>query len=125
MEMSHSLEVFAGDRLIFYSDRSWVYPLLDLEAFFAAGNRPDAELVARDKVVGKAAAMLMAHVGIHRVEALLMSELARDFLSGREIPFDHERLVPRITCRTEEILGDIDDPAEAYRIIRERAGGAS
>jgi len=31
MELKHSLEVYAGNELIFFSDRNWVYPLLDLE----------------------------------------------------------------------------------------------
>jgi hypothetical protein len=125
MELNHSLEVYAGDRLIFFSDRNWVYPLLDLEVLLAEGGLPEGELTARDKVVGKAAAMIMVHLGIVRVDALMMSELARDFLAGRGVPFDHEQLVPRILCRTEALLEDVEDPAEAHHIIKQRAEGAA
>jgi hypothetical protein len=125
MKLKHSLEVYAGDQLIFFSDRNWVYPLLDLERFLATGGRPEGELIGRDKVVGKAAAMIMVHLGITRVHALMMSELARDFLTGRGIPFEHERLVPRILCRTEELLKDVEDPAEAHQMIKQRAEGAA
>ncbi len=125
MKLQHSLEVYAGDELIFFSDRNWVYPLLDLEQFLATGGRPEGELIARDKVVGKAAAMIMVHLGIARIHAVMMSELARNFLAVRGIPFDHERLVPRIPCRTEEILKDVEDPAEALRMIKQRAEGAA
>jgi zinc transport system ATP-binding protein len=125
MELDHSLEVYAGEEPVFCSDRHWVYPLLDLERFLAEHGRPDGELEARDKVVGKAAAMIMVHLGITRVVAVLMSELARGFLDDRSIPFTYEQLVPRIMCRTEEILADVDDPADAYRIIERRAAGAT
>ena len=125
LKLQHSLEVYAGEELIFFSDRNWVYPLFDLEQFLAAGSHGEGELIARDKVVGKAAAMIMVHLGIGRVHAVMMSELARDFLAGRSIPFEHDRLVPRIMCRTEDILEDIDDPAEAHAIIRQRAEGAA
>jgi len=125
MKLQHSLEVYAGEELIFFSDRNWVYPLLDLERFLATGSRPEGELIACDKVVGKAAAMIMVHLGVTRVHAVMMSELARDFLAGRRIPFDHENLVPRILCRTEEILKDVEDPAEAHRMIKQRAEGAA
>ena len=125
MKLQHSLEVYAGEELIFFSDRNWVYPLLDLERFLAAGGRPKGKLTACDKVVGKAAAMIMVHLGITRVRALMMSELARDFLAARGIPFDHDQLVPRILCRTEELLKEIEDPAEAHGMIKQRAEGAA
>ena len=125
MELQHSLEVYAGETLIYFSDRSWVHPLLDLELHLLENGRPDGELTACDKVVGKAAAMIMIHLGIGRVRAVMMSELARDFLEARGIPFEHDRLVPRIMCRTEEILAEIDDPAEAHAIIKRRAEGAA
>jgi hypothetical protein len=125
MELQHSLEVYADDALIFFSDRSWVHPLLDLELFLLENGRPVGELIACDKVVGKAAAMIMVHLGIDRVRAMMMSELARDFLDGQGISFEHDRLVPRIMCRTEEILADVEDPAEAHSIIKRRAEGAA
>ena len=125
MELQHSLEVYAGDELIFFSDRNWVYPLLDLDRFLASSTPPRGELIACDKVVGKAAAMIMVYLGINRVHALMMSELARDFLAGRGIPYDYDHLVPRIQCRTEELLKDTEDPADAHRMIKQRAEGAA
>lgn len=123
--MVHSLEVYADGELVFWSDGRWLHPLLDLERYLAAHGRPPGELVASDKVVGRAAAMIMVHVGIDRIHAGMLSRLAQGFLEARGVPVTHDELVPRILCRTEELLADLDDPAEAYRIIRQRAEGAA
>jgi hypothetical protein len=123
--VDHSLEVYAGDKLIFFSDRNWIHPLFELERFLAANGRLTGELLAVDKVVGKAAAMIMVYLGIGRVRAGMMSELARDFLEAHGVPFEHEQLVPRILCRTEELLLDVDDPQEAFQMLKRRAEGAA
>jgi hypothetical protein len=81
--------------------------------------------VAVDKVVGKAAAMIMVHLGIQRVHAGIMSRLAVTFLENRGIPFTYDELVDRVLCRTEELLAEIEDPAEAFRFIKRRAEGAA
>lgn len=123
--MTPTLEVLAGGHTVFSSDGSWLHPLLELDAFLASGPRPRGELVAIDKVVGKAAAMIMVHLGIRRVHAGIMSRLALVFLEGHDIPFTYEELVDRVLCRTEELLAEIEDPAEAFRLIKRRAEGAA
>lgn len=123
--MSPSLEVLADGQLIFSSDRRWLYPLLDLHAFLVAHPRPAGELVAVDRVVGKAAAMIMVHLGVRQVRAGTMSRLALAFLEGRRVPLSYQRLVPRILCRTETLLEEVDDPAEAFHIVKRRAEGAA
>ncbi len=124
-EVSPTLEVLAGGHTVFSSDGSWLHPLLELGAFLTSGPRPRGELVAVDKVVGKAAAMIMVHLGIQRVHAGIMSRLAVTFLESRGIPFTYDELVDRVLCRTEELLAEIEDPAEAFRIIKRRAEGAA
>jgi hypothetical protein len=118
---ANSLEVYETDRLVFSSQGRWIYPLFELEDFLAKGELKPAGLRAVDKIVGKAAAMVLVHLGIGRIEAGMASELARDFLEGRGIPFSYGELVPRILCRTEGLLEQVADVEQAYSMLRERA----
>jgi hypothetical protein len=36
--------------------------------------------------------------------------------------YTYERLVDRIYCQTEELLATVEDPEEAYRLMKIRAG---
>jgi zinc transport system ATP-binding protein len=121
--MTHSFEVFSGDELVFFSDGTWIYPLFELERFLADhAGRPET-LLAVDKIVGKAAAMMLVYLGIGQIRAGMMSSLAEDFLQRRQIPFEYDELVDRILCRTEELLADVEDVDQAYRLLERRAEG--
>jgi hypothetical protein len=119
--MDNSLEVYEGDRLVFSSRGSWIYPLFELEDYLAKTDHRPEGLLAVDKVVGKAAAMVMVRLGIGSIEAGMASELARDFLERQGTPMSWQELVPRILCKTEELLKNVDDVDEAYSMLRERA----
>jgi zinc transport system ATP-binding protein len=124
MSMQPSLEVFAGGERIFASDGKWLHPLFELEQLLTANGRPEGEIEVRDKVVGKAAAMIMAYLGVDRIHGGMVSSLAEEFLAARDIPLTYDELVPRILCRTEELLENVDDPEEGYRIVKQRAEAA-
>jgi zinc transport system ATP-binding protein len=121
----HSLEVYSGDELVFSSDGKWIYPLFELERFLVESPYRPEDLLVVDKVIGKAAATVLVHLGVGRIHAVMMSRLAWDFLKERQIPFDYEELVDRILCRTEQLLADIDDPAEAHGMLKIRAEAAA
>lgn len=116
-----SLQVFLDEQVIFQSSGTWLYPLFDFEDFLQDHPLETARIFIRDKVVGKAAALMMLHMAIGRVHGGLMSELAVEFFSRNHIPYSYDKLVPRIDCKTEAILLEIDDPSEAYRILCKRA----
>lgn len=120
-ELSHSLEAFAGDELVFFSNGKWIYPLFELERFLNDSQHRPADLVVVDKVIGKAAAMVLVHLGIGRIHGGMISRLADEFLRNRQVPFTYDELVDRILCRTEELLAAIDDPDDAYRLLSLRA----
>jgi hypothetical protein len=119
--MEHSLEVYDGDERVFACDGRWLHPLFELERFLAAGALDPGRLRAADRIVGKAAAMILVHLGLGAVYGDTMSRLAARFLSGRGVPHDHRVLVDEIACRTESLLLDETDPARAYALILERA----
>ncbi len=123
--MKHALEVYLKKNMIFHSDRHWLHPLFELEQFLNSntGINP-SELLVKDKIIGKAAALLMIYLGIGRVEGELMSELGKDALEKAGVDYAFDKLVDRIICATEGILKDEFDPRKAHELLSERAGRA-
>ena len=119
--MHAALQVFIGQEIIFKSDGKWLYPLFDLEDFIRAQNISMARAFIHDKVVGKAAALLMVRLGAGKVHGELMSQLAHQTLTHFQVPHSYDRLVPRIDCQTESLLLDVNDPQAAYQILCQRA----
>jgi len=119
--MKHSLEVYSGDSLIFYSDSHWIYPLFEFEQFLQANDYDPAQLQVKDKIIGRAAALILIYLGIRHIKADLMSQLGKAVLDQFGIQNEHNHLVERIECATEELLKDQFDPVQAYDILRKRA----
>jgi hypothetical protein len=116
--MKHTLEVYSDDELIFHSDGKWLHPLFELENFLIHQNFDPASLIVKDKIVGRAAALLQLHLGIKSVRAGLMSKLAKEVFDHFQINYEYEKLVERIQCRTEELLKSEYDPQKAYEMIK-------
>jgi hypothetical protein len=117
-----SLEVSRDGKVIFQSDGHWLHPLLDLTELVQNGRINLEWAEVHDKIVGRAAALLILRLGAVHVHGDLMSELAVDVLQHAGMPHSYNQLIRRIDCATEEILQGIDDPEEAYLIVRKRAG---
>lgn len=116
-----SLQVFFDDQLIYQSEGKWLYPLFELESHLKNHPINMSKVLVKDKVVGKAAALLIIRLGANNIHGKIMSDLAIDTLSSRNHPYSFEIRVPRINCKTEKLLENIDDPEIAYTILRERA----
>jgi len=116
-----SLQVFFNDQLIFQSEGKWLYPLFELESHLKNHPINVSQALVKDKVVGKAAALLIIRLGAGHIHGTIMSDLAIDTLSSHNLPFSFDTRVPRIDCKTEKLLENIDDPEIAYAILRERA----
>lgn len=120
-DMHHSLEVYHHSQLVFYSDRNWIHPLFELELFLQRNKIPIQELVVCDKIVGKAAALLLAYFQISQIKAELISQLGIATLQYFNIKFDYQKKVERIYCQTEQLLVNENDPVRAYEILKARA----
>ncbi|MGN1417698.1 MAG: DUF1893 domain-containing protein [Acutalibacteraceae bacterium] len=90
------------------------------------------DCAAADKVVGRAAALLMQKVGLRSVYAAVLSEPAEEILKNAGIYYEYERLVPRIQnrkgdglCPMESAVIDINDADEAYTILRSKIKNSS
>jgi len=116
------LRVYSGDRLIFSSNGRWLHPLFELERFIRTQNVSVGELEIIDKIIGKAAALLIVRLGFGRAHGETMSRLAMDVFERHRLDFSYGTLIDRIDCATEALLLEIDDPEQAYQIVKERAG---
>ncbi|MBE6901853.1 MAG: DUF1893 domain-containing protein [Ruminococcaceae bacterium] len=82
---------------------------------------------AADKVIGKAAAMLLVMAGVTEIYGAVMSRMAAEFLASRGVRYSFGELTERIRnrsgdgfCPMELAVMDIDDPAMALTAIKNR-----
>ncbi|MCD6120331.1 MAG: DUF1893 domain-containing protein [Spirochaetales bacterium] len=115
-----SLMLFYNSKLIYSSTGKWLYPLFELETFLVTQPFNRSELTVEDKIIGKAAALILIKFGIKNIHAHLLSGLGREMLDKYKINYTYGELVDKILCKTEDLLKHINDPDTAYNIIRER-----
>ena len=102
------------------SNRNGIAPLLEL-----LGDGVDkAGSSVADKIVGKAAALLYALMGVKRVYAEVLSEAGREILFAYEIEAEYDTLTDRILnrkgdgpCPMEKAVENCSDPAAAKEIL--------
>lgn len=119
--INKTFRVIENGKVLFQSEEHWLIPWFDFETYILDNPTDLSKAIVHDKVIGKAAAMLMIRSGIGSLHAGVMSELAREFLEQNAIPYTYQTLVDRIECKTEEILRDVSDPEAAYQILYKRA----
>ncbi len=122
MNSINTLEVYRNNEIVFSSTGKWLYPLFDLENFINDKNLAVNGLLIKDKIIGKASAMLIYRLGFNTVEATILSMPAKVFFEKKNVHYVYKKLVDVISCKTEILLHDVDDPEEAYRMLKERAG---
>jgi hypothetical protein len=52
----------------------------------------------------------------------VLSRLGEAVLQRHGIAYTYELLVDRIHCQTEKLLATVEDPEEAYQLVKVRAG---
>lgn len=112
------------DGEIYTSDKSGIAPILskmDGDIMYFSGA------TILDKVIGKAAAMLLAKSNATKIYALLISDEAIKVLEKEKIPYEYEKRVPYIKnrgntglCPMEQVVLGISDLDEAFRVLREK-----
>lgn len=117
-----SIRVLHGGRELLAAEGRWLWPLFELEARLGGLGVPAAELRVEDRVVGRAAALLLAGLGVGEVHGHTMSRRALPVLERHGIDTSWGALVDRIACRTEELFVDEWNPARARTLLRRRAG---
>ena len=115
-----TLRLFDGDTVIFSSDKHWLHPLFDLEAYFAQGGQDPARTRLVDRITGRAAAFLVARLGIPELHTLVLSRRAIPILDRYDIRYRCVELVDRVTCATEDLLAETLDLEIAWSLLQER-----
>ena len=123
-ESGLSLMVYDGDSVIFQSSSKGIRP--HLEAIDALGSRLKGALIV-DKIVGRAAALLILYGGVTEVHAGVISRGGRELLERAGVRLfyqeetEHIKMVDgSIYCPFEAMVQGIDDPTRAYHAIVEK-----
>lgn len=123
LEDGTTFVAIAQDGSIYRSDKKGIAPMMEL---LAQGTNLQGGVVA-DKVIGRAAAMLMHQAGIIRLHARIISEHALRGLENSDIHVSFDKTVPYIINRTktgmcpmEEAVLLIDEPEMAYEVLLEK-----
>jgi hypothetical protein len=119
--MKYSFEVYLDNNLVFFSNKNWIHPLFEFEKFIRNTDFPLENLLVKDKIVGKAAAMLLIHFKIKKIHAKTLSRLGQEILDLYEISHSFDKLIDKVYCQTEILLSDITDTQIAYNLLKERA----
>ena len=117
-----TLTVCRNDTPIFTSYGKWLHPLFELEAYLADHAFQPAQLLLQDKIIGKAAALLILRLGFRTIKAGILSRRGEVVLQGHGMAYTYEQLVDRIHCQTDELLATVEDPEEAYQLVKVSAG---
>jgi len=112
-----SFKVYAEKKLIFSSKSKWLHPLFEFEKFLSNSEHNPAKLKVEDKIIGRAAALVLIYLGITNINAGVLSYGGRKVLQKFSIEYDYKMIVEKIQCRTEQLLENIHDPKTAYQMI--------
>jgi len=121
---SLTLCLYAGNERVFASASHWLHPLFELESFFARSGQDPRRTRLVDRVTGRAAALLVARMGIPDLHTLVLSRRAIPVLARHGIQCRYRDRVDRIACVTEDLLADTEDPATAWSLLQERRAQA-
>jgi ABC-type Mn2+/Zn2+ transport system ATPase subunit len=116
-----TLAAFSGSEMIFKNGGAWLNPLFALESFLSTWEGDRSNLALHDTAAGKAAAILMARMGVGRVHINVISDLAVEVYNHYGIEASWERKIERLACKTEELLSTMTDEDEMYRLLKRRA----
>jgi len=118
--MSYNFEVYNQNKLLFHSDGHWLHPIFEFEEFLKTSPLKPEALEIHDKIIGRAAALLLVRLGIKKLHAKLLSELGKDVLEHYNVDYNYEKMVPQIGCQTEEQLRNEYNPEVAFKLIQNR-----
>lgn len=113
--------ILRGDKEIYASERRGIAPLIEL---IESGQEVKG-CTAYDKIVGKAAALLYAVLGVAEVRADVLSKKAAGIFQKYRIAFCYKTLAKSIinragdgVCPMEQTVENIDDPQKAFPALK-------
>lgn len=120
---NHTIVIYKNDASVFVSDDRGVAPLMKL---LKEDKSQLLDSIVVDKVIGKAAALLMVFAGVKEVFTPTISSPAVEVFKNHDIKITFDSEVDRIInrkgdglCPMETLCLDTDNPEEAFhRILR-------
>lgn len=120
-----NLIIIKDDKTIFKSSKEGMQPLL--EAIHSLDPSALKGSIVADKIVGKAAALLISYFKAKEVHCTVMSVRAKEVLKRHEIKYYSEKLLPEIAnrlgtgiCPFEEEVLDVDEPEKGYERLSKK-----
>ncbi len=120
----NTIVIYKSDASIVVSKDRGVAPLMNL---LKEDNSQLKDSVVVDKVIGKAAALLMVYAGVKEVYTPVISSPALKVFKNYNIIIHYDKEVERIVnrkgdglCPMETLCLDVENPDEAYAKILER-----
>jgi len=114
-----NLIIIKNGEPIFKSSRKGMAPLL--EAIENLGLPKLSDTIVVDKLVGKAAALIICFLKAREVQTKILSMTAREILEKHEIKYSSDGIIPKILnrsgtdlCPFEKAVSDTQDPVEGY-----------
>lgn len=119
---NHSIALVSNNEVII-RDQKGIIPLLEL----INNNKKLNDFSVADKVVGKAAAILIIKANIKNVYAKTLSISAKNLFEEKNINVKYSFLVDFIKnkdntdiCPMEKAIATIDDIEDGYKILKEK-----
>lgn len=120
---SNTIVIYKSDASIVVSKDRGVVPLMNL---LKEDKTQLEDSIVVDKVIGKAAALLMAYAGVKEVYTPIISSPALKVFKNHNIVIHYDKEVERIVnrkgdglCPMETLCLDIEEPEDAFLRIME------
>lgn len=122
LKENHTIVIYRSDASMIFSDERGVAPLMKL---LSEDRLQLKGALVADKVIGKAAALLMAYGYVKEVYTPTISAPAIEVFKRHNIKTHYDNKVERIInrkgdglCPMETLCLNIDDPEKAFQLIK-------
>ena len=126
LKENHTIVILKKNASVITSDDRGVSPLIKL---LKEDKLQLQDSIIADKVIGKAAAMLMIYGGVKEVYTPIISSPAIKIFNIVNVKINYDKEVDRIInrkgdglCPMETLCLDIDNPKEAFEVISNKIG---
>ncbi|MCK5149254.1 DUF1893 domain-containing protein [bacterium] len=113
-----NLQVFDNKgKLIYEHDGHWLHPLFSFYYYIIRDGVDVSQCFLKDKIIGRGAAVIIAKTGIKACHGETVSERALPILKHEQIHITWDKLVDRLPCQTELLLGDDLDIDRSFELL--------
>lgn len=126
LKENHTIVILKKDASVITSDNRGVSPLIKL---LKEDKLQLQDSIIADKVIGKAAALLMIYGNVKEVYTPIISSPAIKIFNINNVKIYYDKEVDRIInrkgdglCPMETLCLDIDNPEEAFEVISNKIG---